>query len=466
MHWLRGFAGAEWPKIVGQIAQSVLRLRDYQLLEALPVERVIELDVALRSGRYYSSEWWELTAASIAWREREFIALASCHPNGYIREAALRAFSGRPELFPFVIVRLSDWVEPVRAVAAALFRAQVELLDAETLVDCLGLIERVRRGERFREEYLTWLDDALRRPSSIDALRRGASLGTPAVRLRCCRLLPSVEGVERGLADNDVAVRRWAFDAAQALLPREELMRRAAADSHVSIRRLAFGAELSKEQLREFLFDRAGSIRGEAQARFGAGAVEEYRAALRNDAASATAVVGLGETGERPDRDLIVPMLSHSHVRVRRAAVRAAARFGCDGLEEVLLAMIESDRPTVLGEAASALLRERVVGAERVWRAAIRNPHEGVARRVLLRICVAGKWERLAVYLEAAGTGDCELASRLVKAWTVSFNRTAVRPSAEELSRIRERFELVRPRLPRELADEIAFTVRVEGERT
>lgn len=453
-------SGAEWTKIVAEIAQSPLRVKDSQLLEALPLERLIELDAALRSSRYYYSEWAHLRPTSIAGCGRELVALASCHPNGYVREAALRAFSGSPEFLPFVIVRLPDWVAAVRSTAAELFRAQLDLLDAEAIVACLALFERVKRWERFREEYSTWLDEALRRPSAIEALRRGACSVTPAVRLRCCRLLPVLEGVASGLRDRDVAVRRWAFGAGVAVMPKDELMRRAAADSHVSIRRLAFTEELSKEQLRVFLFDRAGSIRGEAQVRFGPEAVDAYREALRCGGVSAAAVIGIGETGHRADRDWVLPLLGHVRVRVRRAAVRTVARFGCEGSEELLLRMVERDRPSVACEAASVLLRARAIGAERVWRAATRHPTGGVARRVLLRMHLAGKWERLAVYLEAAASNERDVAVALLRSWTATFNRSGIGPTAEEITRAEACFVMARERMPNELAAEIAFTLR------
>jgi hypothetical protein len=410
----------------------------------------------MRSNRYYNHEWRNLRRESIAGREPELVALASCHPSGHVREAALRAMSVSPDNLPFAILRLGDWVDAVRSVALDLFRAQADSLAAETLVAHFPLLVRVRLGE----EYSRWLDAALRRPSAADALRAGARSGIPAVRLRCCRLLAGDEGVMLGLDDGDAVVRRWAFGAAAGRLSHEELMRRAEGDADVRIRRLAFGGALTKKQLRTFLFDRARSIRGEAQTRFGPAAAEEYRGTLRSEGVSVAAVVGIGETGDRPDRELIVPLLGHASARIRRAAVRTAAGFGCEGLEAILLRIVERDRPAVSGLAASALLRERVAGAEVVWRAAVVNPQAGAARRVLSRMKVAGKWERLAVYLDAANSGQFDAAVGLIRSWTAHYNRSAIRPTALEIAVVRERFAVAKGRLPRHVADEIAFTIR------
>jgi hypothetical protein len=44
--------------------------------------------------------------------------LASCHPNGYVREAALHGLSTNDErTLPFVLLRLNDWVAPIRSLA-------------------------------------------------------------------------------------------------------------------------------------------------------------------------------------------------------------------------------------------------------------------------------------------------------------------------------------------------------------
>ncbi|MFB8775288.1 hypothetical protein [Streptomyces broussonetiae] len=73
------------------------------------------------------------------------LALALCHPDGRVREAALSRAADRSALLPLVVVRCADWVAPVRERAREVLRAS---LDADTAVALAPLILRVGRRER------------------------------------------------------------------------------------------------------------------------------------------------------------------------------------------------------------------------------------------------------------------------------------------------------------------------------
>ncbi|GGQ65838.1 hypothetical protein [Streptomyces asoensis] len=118
---------------------------------------------ASRSGRRM---YWHTDASlpTVTWdREPDDaeLALALCHPDGRIREAALDRARGRPVLLALVVVRCADWVEPVRARA----RAMLAEAPRHQLVAHAPLVLRV--GHRFR--------GALAERLLIGALRTGTA---------------------------------------------------------------------------------------------------------------------------------------------------------------------------------------------------------------------------------------------------------------------------------------------------
>lgn len=77
------------------------------------------------------------------------VALALCHPDGRIREAALRHRApGLPALLPLVAVRCSDWAAPVRERARALLRDALPGLDRDALAEVAAVALCLVRGSR------------------------------------------------------------------------------------------------------------------------------------------------------------------------------------------------------------------------------------------------------------------------------------------------------------------------------
>jgi hypothetical protein len=77
------------------------------------------------------------------------IALASMHKSGFVRERAVRLLAGRRDggELPLLLVRVNDWVAPVREAAGAAVRARLQPAYAVHFVRCLTLVEDLG-GER------------------------------------------------------------------------------------------------------------------------------------------------------------------------------------------------------------------------------------------------------------------------------------------------------------------------------
>ncbi|MEV5442128.1 hypothetical protein AB0N23_06200, partial [Streptomyces sp. NPDC052644] len=86
--------------------------------------------------------------ADLAQADEPRLALALCHRDGRVREAALTFAARHAGLLPLVVIRCADWVEPVRVRARHLLR---RTLDADTAPALAALI--LRLGRRHRGAY-------------------------------------------------------------------------------------------------------------------------------------------------------------------------------------------------------------------------------------------------------------------------------------------------------------------------
>lgn len=319
------------------------------------------------------------------------LAIALCHHDGRIREAALQQAVGYPALLPLVVVRCADWVGQVRERARELL---AEALDVESGVALAPLI--LLFGRRGRGAFaIELLDDVLRRaspeqlaPLFVDADR--------AVRRHVHRL-----AVERGLLspaelaraaarDTDTVVQILCADAALAAAARsgeydgvlEPLL--GARNPRVRATGVtAFRAAGVPERAEGFLVDRAGVVRACARYVLRQHGIDP--SVLYRDWCSAGnpvpgAVIGLAECGGREDAALLWPLVAHPSAGVRGRAVAGLRALDIVDVRR-MLPLLDDPAPGVVREATLALLpsaavlpedwlTERLVGGGRAVRVA------------------------------------------------------------------------------------------------
>ena len=78
-------------------------------------------------------------------RKVDLIGLMSFSSNGYVRQAALEALTSfkSVDVLPYIILRLQDWVDPVRQLALSVFQSYAERAALENWEQCALLINRI-----------------------------------------------------------------------------------------------------------------------------------------------------------------------------------------------------------------------------------------------------------------------------------------------------------------------------------
>ena len=377
-------------------------------VEQLGARTWLALDVTTRTS------WWNAPAWSFAVRntlaESEPTALglvlASFHPDGHIREAAVARMA---ELEAVVVIaplsmRCADWVQEVRDRARVAIEARLSARDGAVLVAAaaIGLMMRDRQEG-------TWLAEIVE-----DRLRNGTTAELNAA-----------------LSAKDWRTRRAAYAAAieSGRLDLHELLQAAARDSDMPVRTLCARAAVVRAlgdgattDLQPLLLSGTALVRAEAVAalaqagdtapassalidrspivrwtaqvavrRAGTSPANRYRELVLTDPPSPAALAGLGETGDDSDVAVISRWLSHPAARGRAEAVRALRKLGAATPErvghmltddsaavtrqvtkalighareinvEVLSELIRADHPRHVRVAAYRLLRERDV---------------------------------------------------------------------------------------------------------
>lgn len=397
----RAELGEDAAAVIGQRARlRAVILEIPRLFEADAADAADALDRALRTASLRDLAWIERQCrehavhhgeALRAWRRVEprdldamlrfgaadqaVCGLLSFHRNGYVREAAVRRLAGLTLGFElrFLLLRLNDYVPPVRAAAQSAVDARVRPELAEALVQALPLVEQLASWKRAGHgPTVRAVREVLMRPDvrCRAALHAGARDAEAEVRAASLRLSSEVEPLadvlEVALADRDSRVRDWAArittSSRASEADRDRLLPLLEADRSPRIRARALRARVKREEprphLERALLDPNAAVRYLARVSLRAlgavGSRDTYLRALRAspDAASiAGALGGLADLGTREDAAVAAAFLRDPRVRVRAEACRAVGALDRETFRDALAAMRSDPSPRVAREA-------------------------------------------------------------------------------------------------------------------
>ncbi len=463
------------------------------ILRRLPVADVPWLDERLRERSTWYPGWFDMAPADLGVLARfepgatALLRLATCHPSGYVREAALSALGpiGDGSEVPFVLIRLNDWVPPVRDLALRLIRERTSPAHARNLVLALPLIMRLQLLRRVdHAQTITSILAVLCQRESREALLEGTRADDRQTRRLAYRLaaengaLSTEELFDGALADDDPLVRLWVAQHAADSLPDNrlasilEILER---DSFMAVRREALDLRLARlpgsaeAKLRECLFDRSIGVRSHCQyhlrRRFQHDPGVDYRRAIEAETIClAYAILGLGEVGESSDVARVEPYLGDPRNRVRAAAVRAVGRLSKEALIPSLLRALQDESAVVSREGGDALQRIGWrVPADALGEIYRSATHRHVRKNTLRVLAKASLWDGLPILIAASAEVDDQirrLGRAFLSRWLVRSNRGQVIPTPDQLRRAREALNAHAAQMDSKQVSQLEFILR------
>lgn len=316
-------------------------------------------------------------------------AIALCHHDGRIREAALDRVPDYPALLPLLIVRCTDWAAPVRGRARALLSER----SASALVSCAELILLLARREQGR--FAVDLLDGLLRDAPaahVEGLLTSPDRATRrfAHRIAVDRGLLTPGRLARLAADSgDATLQDLCADAAIASMRDEDhedvlgvLLKarngRVRAAGVTALRRTG-----RHDEARARLGDRSGVVRACARYVLRQGGTDPlplYRAMCAGEVTEPGAAAGLGECGDRADAGTLWALVKHPVPAVRGHAVTGLRAL--DAVTREGLAPLIDDPSSAVVRAATRALLPHAAGFSREWLSVRNAPDRPRAVRV------------------------------------------------------------------------------------
>ncbi len=508
---------AGWNHYLASALQVMRRQRGLEFgaaeLESAPAEligltpgKLLRVDTEFRSSlfRYRLSDWAKsradrATSADVAAlnggieieslsdrpeHAQACLFVATCDPNGYVRELALRQFARWPGRLAMAaaLIRNSDWVAPVRKAAEVLLQRCVEH-EPQALFELLELALPMRERQRFAPAWSSLIEPVLHAPQHAESLWRATRSDSAAVReyAYAAAVATGARSAEQAcivaLDDPHPRIARAALAQAETVLTPDQFdhqLRQAHARRVPALRRDALRAAVRiglpslRTCLSEALFDRSTGPRRLAahllRERLGEEPRHYWREALdAGDSAKARiALDALSECAQAEDAMRLTPWLSCAQARLRLLALRGLARSGAASLATVLARALHDPDYRVSAEAQETYKRGTaalsVAALQQAWD--LRPTFRG---RLLVATQWLDKWQALDFLLQAlAEPQQAQIAAAIVDELQTWVDRGRYRFGSiadADPRALRERLIRAGARLPSALHRELAESI-------
>ena len=488
------------------------------LLENFTMQQMIRLSENFRqyTSLEWSIDWREIDISSMrGWFESEkdyvyTLILGSFHPNGYYREACLREMSAYDGTLAYIVLRLNDWVEPVRQLAYRVAGDRLADCPLEELFAAMMALDKVKGSGRRDSGKLAEIEQII-----DDRLEHGAAEIEPesilgmeyAVRKSIYHYLMSGARLKRQTAETLLARERHSFCQRliiSGLLAHydcpAQTVERYMRHSSACVRQRAMEYQYAVlgcawAGLKDMLLDASYNIRDMAAYILRKHSDVDIPAFYRehlSEGCPVTAILGIGEQGSRNMADLVMPFLSHEDGRVVKSAIEALDRLMGPAGEEIFWNCLFDPRACV-SRASYLCIRKNGIhyGAEildeRQKRQAVlagrshmakgtgksgarggtarkdvgggRNFLHHVRRYLILLLLREPSWERLPflIYLYRDPSAE-ELKEKILGA--IGTRSLYTRISRNQADMIRQALDEEREGLPEKLAEEILFDMK------
>lgn len=318
----------------------------------------------LKQIRWYAEDIYEHSDV--------LLCVASLSSNGYIREAAIQAMSGKRNAIqlPFILWALRDWVPQVREAAYQTFETCFVDSLAEAWFDQYTLLKHVAMAERvdltpmldrITAFLLTQPEALIKASTSPKALQRRFAYQL------CLKIAPSDDDILEA-ASNDIepANRAWLAQQLPALEPAlaTKWTRRLLDDPSPQVLQYVLRempteiAHAQRDRLVALLLSPNWNIRHAARFIMGdwdkdtlaahyRTVLKEILAGQRKQSDLQGTLGGLGDTGNQSDFDLFTPHTASDSARVRAEAVRSMGALDRSKASAQLIRSIEDDNAYV-----------------------------------------------------------------------------------------------------------------------
>lgn len=382
------------------------------------------IDLSRRFCIYTSMEWFiDWSEISLSELRKsidspqaflDILRLGTFHPNGYFRENCIRAAADDKASLPYIVLRLNDWVKPVREAAYGVLSGRLKRLKTDTAIEMLPYLCRTKLGERYDQEQFRKVEEALTEKilSYRDDISPDRIADYPPITRRFLyRILLHPDILSRSTSHRLLEREKNGNEKALILSMilkhyecGEEELDLYSKNKNPLVRKKALELRYERtggawEGLEQYLLDRSGGIRSDVcyilckHTSFDI--LSFYRARLHTPD-EAIAILGIGENGTAKDQDLLAEYLKSGTPKILKYTMRALSSLGAVGFEEDYWHYLHDTDVTISRAAYGAICKSGIrYGSERLYRSYQSCENNRTGKYLLYLLIHEPSWQRL-----------------------------------------------------------------------
>jgi hypothetical protein len=292
--------------------------------------------------------------------EITLLCIASLNGNGYSREEALiKLFESKSQRsIPFILFRLADWVKPIREKAEELFRAllvkenTIYFIQNHKLISWLLKVERSDLSD-LHNEIIGLITSEYLNKDEVKKLNEGERFFYYKWLVRKDKLNDQI--ISEMLNEKYFLIKILVIKNFSMISNRTEVLSKLLSDRSQKVRQGAINLiqenEISefKNILEKLIFDKSGSVRSKARHLLNITDKRDfpklYKESIENNRYLIGSLLGLSETSNIADLELIKKHLNSERTKVKNAALLAIYNLDQDTAIEEAYQILENSNP-------------------------------------------------------------------------------------------------------------------------
>ena len=404
-------------------------------MKKLSTKQVIQWDDRFRSYSTieYFVNWKTVNVSSIKMKIRDdetfrwVMRLGTFHPNGYFRENCIKELASDPASYPYLLLRLKDWVSEVR-MAAVNACSDVSKLGPEDLMSCLSALEKVRRSARISSfdtneiekkiagrigEFSAVIGKDLISKQSEDTRRslyRILLENKLISRDEVCGLLNAEKNFQNQRYIIKTYIERYEVPVEEL---DEFLEHKSTAVQRCAIEKKFAMTEKSWDGLEDKLLSPSFQIRETARYILSKDRNLDCRSYyiehLNGDEAKYS-ILGLGETGKPEDAEFLMKYLEDPRALIVRNTLHSLGRLCGQELSELYWKYLTDERASVVKQAYINISGSHIrYGAKRIYELLENTYSESLKKKLLCLLTRESYWDRVPYLLMLYDPKDKDL---------------------------------------------------------
>ena len=452
-------------------------------MKKLSPKEVVQWDERFRScsSLEWTISWKNINVPSLKMKIRNeetylwVMRLGTFHPNGYFREKCMYQIAKDPASYPYLLLRLKDWVLVVRTLAKNLC-SDVSSLGPEDLITCLSALEKVRRSARLSSfdikdieskitgrigdysdiichDLISTCDENTRR-SLYRIMLENKLIGKEEV----CGLLSAEKYFQNQRYLIKTFIERYEISEEEL---DEFLDHKSVAVQRCAIEKKFFMTGKSWDGLEDKLLSPSSQIRETARYILSKDRDIDCRAYyiehLNGDEAKYS-ILGLGETGKPEDFALLMKYLEDPRAQIVKNTLHSLGRLCGQDLSEVYWKYLTDERLSVVKQAYINITGYHIrYGAKRIYELIEKTDSQTLKKKLVIMLGREAYWDRVPYLLMLYKSKDDSMRGRISEGLSSNVVYSGV--SDEQAKWIEEILDEKEYVIPEKVARDVRFAL-------